>query len=1024
MILRTERIAQMKNQNVNKKHNTSAKKRPSKSLKESAPLQAKDNQDKIKIKSTFPIVGMGASAGGLEAFEQFFIHMPTDSGIAFVVVPHLDPSHASMLTDLLKRFTKMKVIEIKDRMRVEPDHVYVIPPNKDIAIFHGILQLTMPAKPRGLRMPIDLFFRSLAEDQGERTICIILSGSGSDGTMGLRAINGAGGMSIVQEPASAKYDSMPKSAINTGLVDYVLPVEKMPAQLLGYMKHSFLKKAIKISTSTTLEKSPKSFEKILMLLRSNTGHDFSFYKKSTIYRRIERRMSLHEIEDTSKYLRYLQEYPDEIQMLFKEFLISVTSFFRDPEAFEVLKTKALPKMLENKPENYSLRVWVPGCASGEEAYSIAMAFRESADKLKRDFKFQIFGTDIDEDAISTARAGIYPSNISIDMTPERLKGFFVKEDNAYRVKKEIRETVVFAVQNVIKDPPFTKLDILSCRNLLIYLDSELQNKLLPLFHYSLKPGGILFLGSSESIGRFVDIFNVIDKKWRFFQSKESIFSAQTMTFTGLPWTYEPSPWEGAREVKKIREINVTELTQKLLLENFSPPCVIINEKGEILYVQGRTGKYLETAPGQASLNILEMAREGLIYELRAAIRNAISKKKDIIYRGLQVKTDGGFQTINLTVKPIDETEGMQGLMMVVFEDISPVTKAESEKTKVGSARKHNKRVEELEMELNYTRESLQAMIEELQSSNEELKSTNEELQSTNEELQSTNEEMESCGEEMQSVNEELMMVNSELQASIDQLARAENDMKNLIGSSKIGIIFLDNKLCIKRFTPEATKVINLISTDVGRPVGHMVSNLKYENLLIDAQKVIDSLVFTEVEVQTKEGNWYLMRIMPYRTVDNVLDGVVITFNDITQLKRTEEELIKLNAAFQAARKYAESIVETVREALVVLNAGLHVISVNQSFYKIFKVTKEETEGRFIYELGNRQWDIPSLRELLEEILPKNTYFEDFEVIIDFPGIGKRTMLLNARRIFHEGIGLQMILLAIEDVTEKILRNRD
>lgn len=1014
----------MKNQNVNKKHNTSAKKRPSKSLKESAPLQAKDNQDKIKIKSTFPIVGMGASAGGLEAFEQFFIHMPTDSGIAFVVVPHLDPSHASMLTDLLKRFTKMKVIEIKDRMRVEPDHVYVIPPNKDIAIFHGILQLTMPAKPRGLRMPIDLFFRSLAEDQGERTICIILSGSGSDGTMGLRAINGAGGMSIVQEPASAKYDSMPKSAINTGLVDYVLPVEKMPAQLLGYMKHSFLKKAIKISTSTTLEKSPKSFEKILMLLRSNTGHDFSFYKKSTIYRRIERRMSLHEIEDTSKYLRYLQEYPDEIQMLFKEFLISVTSFFRDPEAFEVLKTKALPKMLENKPENYSLRVWVPGCASGEEAYSIAMAFRESADKLKRDFKFQIFGTDIDEDAISTARAGIYPSNISIDMTPERLKGFFVKEDNAYRVKKEIRETVVFAVQNVIKDPPFTKLDILSCRNLLIYLDSELQNKLLPLFHYSLKPGGILFLGSSESIGRFVDIFNVIDKKWRFFQSKESIFSAQTMTFTGLPWTYEPSPWEGAREVKKIREINVTELTQKLLLENFSPPCVIINEKGEILYVQGRTGKYLETAPGQASLNILEMAREGLIYELRAAIRNAISKKKDIIYRGLQVKTDGGFQTINLTVKPIDETEGMQGLMMVVFEDISPVTKAESEKTKVGSARKHNKRVEELEMELNYTRESLQAMIEELQSSNEELKSTNEELQSTNEELQSTNEEMESCGEEMQSVNEELMMVNSELQASIDQLARAENDMKNLIGSSKIGIIFLDNKLCIKRFTPEATKVINLISTDVGRPVGHMVSNLKYENLLIDAQKVIDSLVFTEVEVQTKEGNWYLMRIMPYRTVDNVLDGVVITFNDITQLKRTEEELIKLNAAFQAACKYAESIVETVREALVVLNAGLHVISVNQSFYKIFKVTKEETEGRFIYELGNRQWDIPSLRELLEEILPKNTYFEDFEVIIDFPGIGKRTMLLNARRIFHEGIGLQMILLAIEDVTEKILRNRD
>ncbi len=960
----------------------------------------------------FYLVGIGASAGGLEALEQFFTHMPAHSdGMAFILVTHLDPSHESMMSELMKRFTKMNVLEAKDGIKIKPDYVYVIPPNKDMAIYHGTLHLSAPAVSRGMRMPIDFFFRSLAEDRGEKAICIILSGTGTDGTMGMRAVHGAGGLCIVQDPASARYDGMPQSAINTGFADYILPPGKMPDQLVSYAKFSYPAKTRKQGPFPG--KPSRSFDKILMTIRSQTGHDFSLYKKSTIHRRLEKRMSLHEIEDVSIYLRYLQEHRDEVQILFKELLISVTNFFRDPEAFEVLKRKVIPKLLQNKPGGHTFRVWAPGCASGEEAYSIAMILRELAEEKKLDFRFQIFATDIDENAIDTARSGIYPGNIAIDVTPERLKHFFTKEGNAYRIKKEIRDAVIFAVQNVIRDTPFTKLDLISCRNLLIYLDTELQEKLIPLFHYSLKPGGILFLGSSESIGKFVDLFSIIEKKWRFFQRKESISSYQTMLFTGLPWAHERPPGEIKWEAGKLREVSIEELTQKLLLENFAPPCVIINEKGEILYVQGRTGKYLEPPSGQATLNIQDMAREGLGFELRSAIHKAISQKKDIILRDIQVKTNGGFQPVRLSVRHINEPETMKGLMMVVFEDI-PVKKGEPAKAREKTAGVHNKRIEELERELKYTRENLQATIEELQASNEELKSTNEELQSTNEELQSTNEELETSREEMQSINEELVTVNSELQAKIDQLTRAENDMRNLFDSTNIGIIFLDAELNISRFTPEATKMINLIPTDVGRPISHIASNMKYDNLVDDAKKVLDTLVYKETEVQIKNGNWCLVRIIPYRTVDNLIDGVVVSFIDITQLKQTTEELRKLNKETQAAREFAESVIATVREPLLVLDADLRVLSASRSFLKTFKVSKEETEGRFVYDLCDRQWDIPELRKLLEEILPASAFFENFKVNIEFPQIGKKTMLLNARKVISENISRPMILLAMED----------
>ncbi len=841
---------------------------------------------KTVAQACFPIVGVGASAGGLEALEQLFSNLPTDSGMGFVVVTHLDPSHKSMMSELLARVTRMHVVEAKDGMAVEPNRVHVIPPDRDMAIKNGVLRLSRFEEPRGLRMPIDFFFRSLAKDQFDGSLCIILSGSGTDGTMGLKAIHEAGGMSMVEDPTEAKYEGMPQSAISTGFADYVLPVAKMPVQLLAYVKRT-IGRVVKRKAVIT-EKVPKSIERILSVLRSQTGHDFAYYKKSTLLRRIERRMTVHDVGDPATYVHYLQEHPEEVSLLLKELLISVTSFFRDPAALDILKAKVLPLILEGKPEDYALRIWVPGCATGEEAYSIAMVVREYLDEQKSAVRFQIFGTDIDEEAINVARAGVYSGNIGVDVSPERLRRFFIKEENTFRIKKGIREPIVFAVQNVITDAPFTRLDLLSCRNLLIYLEPELHNKLMPLFHYSLKPeGGILFLGSSESIGPFSDLFKAVDRKWKFFQRKGPAFAHTATAFTGLPWTYEHGVKEAAPEIRKQPEVSVGDMTRNLLLDRFTPPCVITNEKGEIVYVHGRTGKYLEPAPGHANLNILEMAREGIAFELRSALHNAVRQHKAVSYKDLHVKTNGDVQSINITVQPINEPDAMQGLLMVVFEDVIP-KREERAKERQKPRHGYGKRVQELEQELRYTKETLQATIEELQATNEELKSSNEELQSTNEELQSTNEELETSKEELQSLNEELVTVNSELQAKIDQLSRTENDMRNLLDSTNIGTIFLDNDLRIKRFTPEATKVVNLIPADVGRPISDIVSKLRYENLLRDARDVLDTLSFREVQVQSKDGTWYVMRIMPYRTFDNVIDGVVITVTNIDAMRRSIE----------------------------------------------------------------------------------------------------------------------------------------
>ncbi|MBF8275101.1 MAG: methyltransferase/methylesterase, CheR/CheB with sensor [Candidatus Brocadiaceae bacterium] len=960
---------------------------------------------------------MGGSAGGLEAFGQFFTNMPIDSGMAFVLVSHLDPTQKGMMPELLQRFTRMQVFQVKDGMEVCPNCVYVIPPNRDMSILHGTLQLLETSSPRGLRLPIDFFFRHLAEDQEERAVGVILSGMGTDGTLGIKAIREKLGMVMVEDPASAKFDGMPRSAIDTGIVDYIGPVKELPAKLLDYAKHP---SATLKQKPIAEEKQTNAIQKITVLLRDQTGHDFSFYKKNTLVRRIERRMCVHKITNIDVYIRYLRENPQEIELLFKELLIGVTNFFRDHEAFEALKENALLQILKDRARGNVLRIWVPGCSTGEEAYSIAIILLECMAKVKQRgvCKIQVFATDIDKDAIDKARQGVYASNIAADVSPERLQRFFIKEGNGYRLKKEIREMVIFAPQNVIMDPPFTKLDLVSCRNVLIYMTAELQKKLLPLLHYALNPGGLLFLGVSETIGSLTDLFSTVDNKWRIYRRKESASARMGMFELPVsPLFHGEDQPQHAPKARKSIETTISDTAQQVLSEHFTPPAVIINEKGDIVYISGRTGKYLEPAAGKTNINIFAMAREGLRSELEVAIRRAIAQKKTITMKDLMVKTNGNHQAMDLTVKPFSESEGMKGLLMVVFGDVgAPSKRAASGKAKTGSASRQGKMYKELEKELAFTRERLQTTVEEMETSREELKSSNEELQSTNEELQSTNEELTTSKEELQSMNEELVTVNTELQTKIDELAGANNDMQNLLNNVEIATIFLDDDLNVRRFTPQTTKILNLIPSDVGRPISHIVSNLKYEALLDDIKAVLQTLVFKDAQVQTKDGRWYLMRIMPYRTLDNIIGGVVATFTEITGVKRLEASL-RESEVIQEACRFAESIVETIREPLLIMDAELRVVSANRSFYRTFHVSPEETKNSLLYELGNRQWDIPALRRLLEDILPKNNQINDYKIEHDFPEIGRRVMLLNAQQIIREGAGIQMILLAIEDITE-------
>ena len=865
-------------------------KRPStRAATKAAPTASRKNRHGAD--RSFPIVGIGASAGGLEALLQFLEHVPANSGIAFAIVQHLDPTQKGMLPELLQRATPMKVIQVKDRTKVRPDCVYVIPPNHDMSLLHGTLHLLAPIEARGLRLPIDFFFRSLAEDQRERSIGVILSGMGSDGTQGLRAIKEKAGMVLVQDPATAKFDAMPRSAIRAGLADFVAAVEELPGKLTTYLQHL---SRIGQSELPVEEKNQGAMEKITILLRAHTGNDFTLYRRSTLYRRVERRMGIHQLTTISAYVRYLQENSQELYILFKELLIGVTSFFRDSAAWEQLAKQALPALLADRPAGSTLRAWVAGCSTGEEAYSLAMEFADAQKQLKsaNSISLQIYATDLDKDAIDKARQGFFSESIAAEVSPERLARFFHKEASGYRVKKEIRSMVVFAPQNLIMDPPFTKLDILCCRNLLIYLTSELQKKLFPLFHYSLNPGGVLFLGSAESIGNYGRLFAPLALKERIFRRSEFVLPVNHLDF---PSVYAPTP-EGRMDVKpagRPASPSLQTLADQLLQKRFAPPAVLVNEQGDILYVSGRTGPYLEPAAGKANWNVVVMAREALRYDLASALQRVHRKKGTITIRGISLEVGAAARSVDLTVQALEEPTELRGMVLIIFSDtVIPATISPDDGS--GKSPGSGPGQKELEQELQRAREEIQAGREEMQTSQEELKSMNEELQSTNEELQSTNEELTTSKEEMQSLNEELQTVNAELQTKLDELSGANNDMKNLLNSTDIATVFLDNELCVRRFTQRAQAIIKFIPSDVGRPITDLASDLLYPGLVADASEVLRTLVLSERSITAKDGRWFTVRVMPYRTMDNRIDGVVITFADITAAKIVESGLREEN----------------------------------------------------------------------------------------------------------------------------------
>ncbi|MFA7281571.1 MAG: chemotaxis protein CheB [Sterolibacterium sp.] len=831
----------------------------------------------------FPVVGIGCSAGGLDALEKFLSHVPVGSGMAFVIVQHLAPAHVSALPELLQRITRMKVVEAGDGMPIQPDCVYIIPPNKDLSLLHGTLHLLEPVGSRGLRLPIDFFLRSLAEDRQERAIGVILSGMGSDGMFGLCAIKEKSGLTLVQEPASASADSMPRSAIGAGVADIVATPEELPSRIIAYLRHPA---TIPLNEPALETKIQSDLDKIVLLLRDRSGNDFTLYKTNTLIRRIERRIALHQIHSITDYVRYLRSNPQEIDLLFKEMLIGVTSFFRDPEVWHYLGDAAIPALLAQTPGRKRLRAWVPACSSGEEAYSLAMIFKEALARAQpgEPHELLIYATDLDPEAIEKARKGVYPANIAADVSPEGLARYFIEQDGQYRVNKEIREMVVFAPQNIISDPPFTKLDILTCRNLLIYFRPELQKKLLPLFHYALNPGGLMLLGSAETIGNFNHLFAPLNNKARVFRRCDQ--RPSDVEFPAL----ENKHMVLAAEIPPAqRAENVGQLTDQLIQQNYAPPAVLVNGEGDILYVSGRTGKYLEPAAGKFNINIHAMAREGLREALTGVIHRALREPRPIHLKGLQVGNNGSTQSVNVTVQAIDKPDPLRGRVLIVFHDvIAPATGRKSRQPVATAAH------ETLLQELQQTREALQVTHEEMQTSVEELKSSNEELQSTNEELQSTNEELTTSKEEMQSLNEELQTVNAELQSKVEDLTWVKNDMTNLLNSTEIATIFLDGEMALRRYTPHATNLFKLIPGDIGRPLTHVVTDLDYAQLNADAQEVLRTLIFKEAQAGTRDGRWYRVRIMPYRTQDNVIDGVVITFTDISDIKKLHDELKALD----------------------------------------------------------------------------------------------------------------------------------
>jgi two-component system CheB/CheR fusion protein len=961
----------------------------------------------------FPIVGIGASAGGLEAFSELLRFLPEKTGMAFVLVQHLDPKHDSVLREILARTTKIPVTEVIQGAVVQPDHAYVIPANANLTIRNGILQLGARVLTRGQHMPIDNFFRSLAENAGQQAIGVILSGTASDGTEGCRAIKAAGGITFAQDEESAKYDSMPRNAVNAGCIDFILSPKDIARELGGISQHPYVARVLSPGMEKFEGMIGSELNALFGLLRESTGVDFSNYKHTTLQRRIRRRMVVHKVETLKDYLRFIGKKPEELDELYRDLLIHVTGFFREPETFLALRRHVYPKLFEGRKPDNPIRIWVAGCSTGEEVYSIAITLLEYMWVHSRNISqaattIQIFATDISDTALDRARTGLYTEAAVSEISAERLKRFFVRLDGGFQINKSIRDMCIFAKQNLVKDPPFSNLDLVSCRNLLIYLGPVLQRRVIPALHYALKPGGYLMLGASESLGGFADHFGLLDKKDKIYQKRKT---AARLTTYFASADYLPSRAADAKQARGLpAPFTVEREVEHLLASRFVPASIVVNDDMEIVQFHGKTGAYLEPPAGQPSFSLGKMAREGLLVDLRAALNTAKKTNDTVRKDGVQIQSDEGTREVNLEVLPLRGASVQERFYVVVFQDA--VRKPEVLEDKgVGKAvkvvRSTARDIEVLKRETNQLREQLRSLIEEHETTTEEFKSAHEEVLSANEELQSTNEELETAKEELQSTNEELTTLNEEMQNRNAELGSANNDLLNLLGHVDIPVVMVSNDLRIRRFTPPAQKLLNLLPGDIGRRLGEIRPNLDVEDLESMAHEAIRRAAPQERQVRTNEGGWQMLYVRPYKTWDNRIEGAVISLQDVDNLKRSLDQ----------TREYADTIVESAREPILVLDARLQVTAANPAFYRVFDVSREETERRLIYELGNGQWNIPKLRELLEEIVPRNSRVDDFEMSHDFPHLGLREMLLNARRVEMQP-GHPFILLAIEDVTEK------
>ena len=912
------------------------------------------------------VVGVGASAGGLEATRRLTQAMPLTSGIAVVVVMHLDPSHESHIARLLSAATTMPVVQASDAQMLEPDHVYVIAPDRELTVRSGVLCSGGPRRPHGQRKPVDALLSSLALDQKQRAVGIILSGTGNDGSSGIRDIKAQGGLCLVQDPATAEYDGMPTQAIDTGVVHHVVAPEDMPAIILAYADHpghpgpSMSPAEVRAGPAPT-RLGLSAFESILDFLGRTYGVNFrDSYKRGTLQRRIERRMAFREITDWKAYRDLLEQDVGEVAALYRDVLIGVTCFFRDPEVWAYLESTVIPGLVSDRDADATLpiKVWVPACATGEEAYSFAMLFLEQLEKRNLSTRLQIFASDVSETALAIGRRGSYPSEIQTTVTPERLSRFFVREGDTYRVVRKLREVVTFARHNLLADPPFSQMDLVSCRNLLIYLEVQAQQKALELFHFALKPDRVLVLGASETIGRHGDLFEPVSDKARVYLSRALTASARRHN---LHWPLERAPFHPpiAKPVVPPMGPRVNRIVEQYVLGRHTTACVAVTESFEIQSFFGPTQDYLVQPTGEARMDLLGWVRPGLYPGVRKGLNDAVANRQRVRLTNLRVERDGVSHDVECTIEPITALPGDAPLFLVAFRDVAPVPAIEVSE----AAQPHEPLVAQLEAELRQTREELRVAVDQFESTSEEYHASHEEMVSLNEELQSNNEELEASKEELQSLNEEMVTVNRQVEETNVELRSANADISNLLVSTDIPIVFLDRGFRVRRYTPAATALLRLVSSDLGRSIEHIKERFHDGGLVADARKVLDKLVPLESEVESEDGRWYLRRILPYRTEDERIDGVCIAFYDITATRRAGRQV-------DEARAYAEAIVATVRTAIVVLNPDLRVVSANQSFCDTFQVSQKETEGQLVYELGNGQWDIPDLRELLERVLPE------------------------------------------------------